>query len=307
MRPSPATRRLPTGDDRSPVRIQAARADLPDMIKARIETPGLVAEVCDLPVIASEEETVCEVEHILSLSLLPVPLESTGCYEPGPRSSFTRFGRLHLRLKDMPLRYRIVGGRMHTVRLRFDGGWLETLVAEDGRWTEAQLAACLDIRRPALEDLMLRLAGECLSPGLASPIMVEGVGLSIVVELARHLVEARRRSEHVTAGLSSWQLRRISQRVEDDVASTPSLSELADLCEVSPRHLMRAYKQSTGRTVAKYVESVRISQAKTLLIDRAAPVRDVAQQLGYSSASAFSAAFRRAAGMTPRAYRRQVR
>jgi len=306
---SSQSHRLKTRSDAaaSPVSVQTARAGLADMVTARIETAGLVAEVCDLPVIASEEETVCESEHILSLSLLPVPLESTGCYQPGPRSSFTRFGRLHLRLKDMPLRYRIVGGRMHTVRLRFDGGWLETLVSDEGGWTEAQLAACLDIRRPALEDLMLRLAGECLSPGLASPIMVEGVGLSIVVELARHLVDARRRAEHVTAGLSSWQLRRIAQRVEDDVASCPTLGELAALCEVSPRHLMRAYKQSTGQTVAKSVEAVRVSRAKTLLIGSAAPVRDVARQLGFPSAGAFSAVFRRATGMTPRAYRRQVR
>ena len=81
------------------------------------------------------------------------------------------------------------------------------------------------------------------------------------------------------------------------------VAELARLCGLSRHHFMRAFRLSTGLTVAKYVEAARVSRAKTLLVASEQPIRAIAQQLGFAGAAAFATVFRRATGRTPSDYR----
>jgi AraC-like DNA-binding protein len=64
------------------------------------------------------------------------------------------------------------------------------------------------------------------------------------------------------------------------------------------RHLSRAFRTETGQTLGRYIESVMVERAKALLLE-GAPVRDVAESIGYATASSFTSAFRRATGLLP--------
>ena len=100
------------------------------------------------------------------------------------------------------------------------------------------------------------------------------------------------------AGLSSWQLRKIDEVLWHSDGAPPGLSALADLCGLSTRHLMRAFKTATGRTVHAHFEEIRIIGAKMALARRV-PLKQVAQDLGFAGPSSFIVAFRRATGETP--------
>jgi AraC family transcriptional regulator len=102
-------------------------------------------------------------------------------------------------------------------------------------------------------------------------------------------------------------MRRIADAVEDQPERPPSLSDLAVLCGVSPRHLMRAFKQGTGQTIMDYVEAARLRLALRLLSDTDLPLGEVARQVGFAAPSGFSHAFRRAVGEPPSAFRRRQR
>jgi AraC family transcriptional regulator len=78
----------------------------------------------------------------------------------------------------------------------------------------------------------------------------------------------------------------------------PDREELADLCNMSIRHISRAFRTETGRTLGRYIESVMIDRANGMLLAGAA-VRDIADSLGYATASGFASAFRRATGLLP--------
>ena len=85
-----------------------------------------------------------------------------------------------------------------------------------------------------------------------------------------------------------------------------TVEEIASRCGLSPRHLMRAFKASTGMTVHQYANEVVMKRAMDILRSEDMPLKVLAWQLGYSSASAFSAAFRQAVGCTPSDFRKRV-
>ncbi|MEV4803975.1 AraC family transcriptional regulator [Nonomuraea sp. NPDC049421] len=97
-------------------------------------------------------------------------------------------------------------------------------------------------------------------------------------------------------------LRPIADAVMTDPADRRGLAEWASLLGVSARTISRAFNAETGTSFARWVAAVRAQHAVELLT-RGWPVDVVAERVGYRSASAFGAAFRRTTGLTPGAFR----
>jgi AraC family transcriptional regulator len=172
-------------------------------------------------------------------------------------------------------------------------------LAGDG--AEPFLRDCLHISNDRLREIGLRINDELRSPSLASALMVEGLGLVLLGELAR-LMENQGANFTRKGGLAPWRLRLIEERVRTG-PGLPTLAELAGLCGLSRRHLMRAFREETGGAISEFVVGVAITRAKTLLSQTTAPISSVAKDAGFATAAGFAAAFRRKTGLTPRAYR----
>jgi AraC family transcriptional regulator len=166
------------------------------------------------------------------------------------------------------------------------------------------LDSCLNLRNEIIATSLSRLAREVIDPGFGSSAIVEGLGLLIGGELERHLME--RRASPRRGGLAPWQLRRIDDYLHAGHWDS-SVSDLADLCGISPGHAMRAFRQSTGRSIAAHIAALRMEQACTMLTGDALSVSQIAAILRFSSSSAFTAAFRRATRLTPNGFRQQQR
>ena len=166
------------------------------------------------------------------------------------------------------------------------------------------LDACLDVHSEAIATSLARLAREVIDPGFGSTAIVEGLGLVIAGELARVLAGAPVRRQK--GGLAPWQLRRIDDWLQAGNWNS-GISELADLCGISPGHAMRAFRQSTGRSLAGHIATLRAERACMLLRETPQSIAQIGSDLGFGSPSAFGAAFRRAMGMTPSDYRQRLR
>ena len=83
-----------------------------------------------------------------------------------------------------------------------------------------------------------------------------------------------------------------------------SIELATDLCGMSKRSLQRKLSASDTR-FSELVDRVRFDAASDLLRDPDVKVTDVANTLGYSDSAHFARAFRRIAGVNPRAYRQQ--
>lgn len=86
-----------------------------------------------------------------------------------------------------------------------------------------------------------------------------------------------------------------------------SLDELARLIGVSVFHLCRVFRRQTGLTLHEYRTELRLRHALERLPERGADLTQIALDVGFSSHSHFTAAFRRTFGLTPSAFARQAR
>jgi AraC-like DNA-binding protein len=86
-----------------------------------------------------------------------------------------------------------------------------------------------------------------------------------------------------------------------DPADGRSLAEFGRVAGASSRTLARLFTEETGMTFGDWRAQVRLRAALELLAT-GMPVSTVAGRVGFSTASAFTAMFRRLTGATPRAY-----
>ncbi|MEH2064874.1 MAG: AraC family transcriptional regulator [Nostoc sp.] len=85
----------------------------------------------------------------------------------------------------------------------------------------------------------------------------------------------------------------------------PSLLDLASQIGLNDFKLKRGFREVFGTTVLRYVQSLRLEQAKQLLIETNLTIVEIASQVGYESLSHFGYLFKRQFGITPREYRKQ--
>jgi AraC family transcriptional regulator len=110
----------------------------------------------------------------------------------------------------------------------------------------------------------------------------------------------------VRGGLAAWQQRTVANYIAEHAAEQISLTTLAQLVRLSPYHFCRAFRQSFGTPPHQYHADHRMGRAKTLLAESASSVTEIGLAVGFRETSSFTAAFRRATGQTPTAYRRSL-
>jgi AraC family transcriptional regulator len=232
------------------------------------------------------------------------------CHPPRPSNTRARFrdrwsphrfekvGSVFVMPRGEAMQFRTDGGPQRSIVCQFASERVREWLSESLDWTP-RLEAGLDISNETVRALMRRLAEELHAPGFASEAMAELILGQIAIELARFSREVGRVSD--TGGLATWRLRRIDERLAE-VRAAPTLAELAQTCNMSVRQLTRAFRAARGCSIGDYVNRSRIEAAKRLLA-RDESIKGIALSMGFSSASHFSQAFRRATGVSPRTFR----
>lgn len=91
--------------------------------------------------------------------------------------------------------------------------------------------------------------------------------------------------------------------IEKNYNSNFDLNFLAELCQISNSYLSRLFKKAIGCNFAHYVNLVRISHAKDLLVSTNQSITSMAIDLGYEDAGYFIKVFKRIEKLTPNEYR----
>lgn len=85
------------------------------------------------------------------------------------------------------------------------------------------------------------------------------------------------------------------------------LERAAAQAGLSPFHFLRSFSRTLGVTPHQYLLRARLRRAARLLVDPERPITDIALEVGFADLSNFIRTFRRAAGMSPSAFRRAAR
>jgi AraC-like DNA-binding protein len=101
-------------------------------------------------------------------------------------------------------------------------------------------------------------------------------------------------------------VKQIRDYLRENYAKNVSLTQLAQLVDRTPAHLVRVFSAEVGLPPHVYQTQMRIARAKTLLMQGYA-VADVAQVTGFADQAHFSRQFKRLNGITPRTYRQNIK
>ncbi|MFI3305684.1 MAG: helix-turn-helix domain-containing protein [Rikenellaceae bacterium] len=77
----------------------------------------------------------------------------------------------------------------------------------------------------------------------------------------------------------------------------------AEQLNVTPKHLASVVKQVSRRRASEWIDTYVINEAKTLLLSTNKPLYEIAEELNFESATAFSRYFIRLTSFTPRDFR----
>jgi AraC-like DNA-binding protein len=95
--------------------------------------------------------------------------------------------------------------------------------------------------------------------------------------------------------------------LEEHATEEVDLERIAGLAELSPFHFLRLFARVLGVTPHQYLVRCRLRRAARLLADPDRSITDVAFDVGFADLSNFVRTFRRAAGVSPRAFRRAAK
>lgn len=170
------------------------------------------------------------------------------------------------------------------------------------RATHAPLAAAMGLERSLL--------WQALRKREASTLEVEARSLSLLhAVLARVSADESRRNAPTRSRAA--RRREQSHAVAVLLAHQPTrdwnLDELAQRVHASPFHLARSFRAELGEPIHRYQLRVRLAFALEQVLDTSISLTTLAMELGFATPSHFTAAFRRAYGLTPSALRKQTR
>ncbi len=94
---------------------------------------------------------------------------------------------------------------------------------------------------------------------------------------------------------------RAREYIEDTYTQNISIKNLSKLCNLSPFHLIRAFKNCVGVPPHVYLKQVRIKRAKEL-VAKGFSIAFIAHEIGFTDQSHFSKQFKQITGITPSKY-----
>jgi AraC-like DNA-binding protein len=159
---------------------------------------------------------------------------------------------------------------------------------------------------PPLPELMVlgELARAAAEGG--SDVGLDEAGLLLAARFVDAVSGRRRRPEMVRAAdrrraveAALW----IEARSHEPVDIESAAREIG----LSPFHFLRLFARVLGVSPHQYLVRSRLRRAASLLADERRPITDIAFEVGFGDLSNFVRTFRRAAGVSPRGFRRAAK
>ena len=95
----------------------------------------------------------------------------------------------------------------------------------------------------------------------------------------------------------------VKSYIDNHFTESLQLKDIAGAHYISRFYLSHIFKEETGDSLFAYINKVRISKSKMLLLDSAVNLVDVAGLCGFDDQSYFTKVFKKATGISPKKYR----
>ena len=158
-----------------------------------------------------------------------------------------------------------------------------------------------------LEVSRRMLLYEMQSPSQGSVVMVARILDLLFIQILRAWAAGPHAEPNWLAGALDPRIGPALGAIHSDPARDWTVEDLAKACNLSRSLFAERFSTRVGKPPGNYLTHVRLDAAASLLTETSAPVRLIAQRVGYTSEAAFSRAFRQRYGEPPSRWRRTGR
>jgi AraC family transcriptional regulator len=167
----------------------------------------------------------------------------------------------------------------------------------------AELRDNFGVRDPFVENCAHVLWDELRGERLGGRMYAEAAITQLGLHLLRQYGTANAPPDPVVR-ISAHKLRHAKDYVEENLGEDLTVQAIARAAAMSPFHFAHAFSAAEGMPPHQYVMRRRLQKAKSLLRTTDLTLAQIAQRVGYASASHFCVAFQKATQVPPGAYRR---
>ena len=164
-----------------------------------------------------------------------------------------------------------------------------------------------DSRSSLLHNLSDLLVNEMKTRAVGSALVLDHLAQVIFVHMLRAHTHQADRPKGWLGALGDERIGAALRAMHADVARRWTLEELANIANLSRSAFAASFKSHVGRAPLDYLIQWRMSLARDALRHDSRALSELAFAIGYESESAFSTAFRRVVGSSPKQFRDSAR
>jgi AraC-like DNA-binding protein len=182
-------------------------------------------------------------------------------------------------------------GTMRKYFLDVAGSSAKEQLEKAGLLTEKVLTAT---RTDEMNDLWRWIELEALESGTGDSVLC-GEVFAVLCSKIRQRTSGKRSPR--TAAEDAYRL--VRQFIEKHFLEFTTIQDVGDALGMSPAYISRLFKNSKAGGAYRSLLRHRMTHAANRLCDEAVPIREVAEELGYTNAFQFSRAFKSVMGISP--------
>ncbi|NOK59166.1 MAG: hypothetical protein GFH27_549283n373 [Chloroflexi bacterium AL-W] len=197
----------------------------------------------------------------------------------------------------------------HFINLQLEPSFV-TFIAERSGMPDGDKLELVDIfssPNHQIEQLGLLLVDELTTHGATGRLYAESLATALVTHLIRHHAVFPAVLPPSGTRLSQQEIQHVIAYINDCLRQDISLTELADLVDLSPNYFVNQFRQAMGISPYRYVIKQRVNRARTLLMESTKTIAEIATEVGFFDQSHLTRHMHRLHGITPGALRHHQR
>ena len=199
-----------------------------------------------------------------------------------------------------------IGDQQHPAEVQTLIGYCQ-FGAPDAGLIVSLLPQFIHVRGESRLTMLVQLVmDECRTPRPARHVVLQRLLELLLIEALRSMAICNA-CPGVMSGLADERLAGAIRAIHARPADNWTVAGLAKAAALSRSAFFVRFRQAIGVAPMVYLLTWRMALAKNLLRDKSMTVADVAERVGYSSASSFSVAFTRYVGISPGKYEQEER
>jgi AraC family transcriptional regulator len=189
------------------------------------------------------------------------------------------------------------------IAVDFSQNYLTKMAVEMDISPNIELKETLSRKDELLQHLSLAFLAEAEKTEVSSRLYTDSIAHTLMFHLIKNYTNAVTTAKQFLGGLSGYKLKRVIEFVNDNLEQDLTLTEIAEVADLSHFHFARSFRKTMGLTPQQYIVNRRIEKAKDLLSHSKLPIVEIGFQTGFKNQSHFTTLFRKLTSFTPKVWR----